>query len=109
MLDKPEAHRKVKARNARQHAAARKACQDAVWKRAGSCCEICGVFLLRPREAYCAANVGHVHEITYRSRGGSDTDPRNCILLCPQDHEAVHARRFTEALLRLKPPAEDVL
>ena len=96
-ISKPEPRKRVKARTQRQHAAARKACQDVVWERARHCCEICGRWLKKPRETDSVLDVGHVHEIVYRSQGGSDTDPLNCMLLCPEDHERIHLRRFTDA------------
>ena len=95
-VPKPTAWKRVKASAARRHAAERKACQDVVWKRAGSCCEICGRWLKRPRETDSVMDVGHVHERIYRSRGGSDTDPDNCVLLCGGPggcHERVHAKK----------------
>ena len=90
-ISKPEPRKKVKARTARQHAAARKACVDAVWKRAESACEKCGCYVRRPTMTDCFAYWRHVHEVVYRSRGGSDTDPENCKLLCATCHQKVHA------------------
>jgi len=90
-VPKSESRKRQKARTARQHAAARKACVDAVWKRDRSACQICGRWVKRPRETDSPFLVGHVHEIVYRSRGGSDTDSENCQLLCTACHQKVHA------------------
>lgn len=52
---------------------------------------------LRCRMPWCRTYVGHdghVHEIVYRSRGGSPLDVDNCILLCPICHAAEHAHRI---------------
>lgn len=35
------------------------------------------------------------HEIVFRSRGGDPTDPKNCLMLCPQCHRNIHLRRKT--------------
>jgi len=93
---RPEPLKRVKARTLRQHAAARKACVDAVWRRENSRCWNCRREVMRPRETDNSFNVGHVHEIVYRSLGGSDTYPSNAVLLCPVCHRKVH-----EKLVRL--------
>jgi len=85
-IPKPEPLRTVKARTARQHAAARKACVDAVWKRADHSCEMCMAWVWRPRETESILDVGHVDEIIPRSLGGSDTDLENLRLVCHQCH-----------------------
>jgi len=85
-ISKPEPRKKVKARTARQHAAARKACEDVVWKRADDNCELCGLWVRRPRESDYHPSWGHVDEIIPRGLGGDDTDPDNCRLLCHQCH-----------------------
>jgi hypothetical protein len=94
MIPKPEPRRKVKARTARQQAAARAACVVAVWKRTDHCCEFCGRWVKRPREATSALEIGHVHELVPRSLGGDPTDPNGCVLVCAFCHEAIHAKRL---------------
>ena len=85
-VPKPEPLKRVKARTLRQHAAARKACVDAVWTRADHCCEVCRRWVKRPRETDDVLQVGHVDEILPRSLGGSDTDVENCRLTCYRCH-----------------------
>jgi hypothetical protein len=85
-ISKPEPHKRVKARNARQHAAARKIAVDFTWKRAEGCCEICGRWVERPQNTMDPFGVGHVDEIVPRSLGGSDTDTDNLRLLCHYHH-----------------------
>ncbi len=51
----------------------------------------------RCRMEWCRKYVGflgHVHEIVYRSRGGSPLDTSNCILLCAMCHAEEHAHRI---------------
>lgn len=63
----------------RKLAPARKRCREAVIERAQGRCEVCG-------------RVGfEVHEKLTRARGGSITDPSNCMLLCGECHAATHA------------------
>lgn len=92
---KPEPRAKVKARRVRNDAKARKACVDAVWRRAGgdafdgvwARCEgleqPCGNPLMKGAEFALA---GHVDEIVSRAQGGDPTDPANCRLLCRWCH-----------------------
>ena len=85
-----------RARERRQAAKARKACVDAVWKRAGSGdygrCEGCGRLVART-SAY-AHMLGHVHEVIFRSRGGNPHDPDGCKLYCYFCHGHAHGLRF---------------
>lgn len=74
-----------------QDAMARKACVDAVWMRADSRCEACGRIVFRA--SLVPDNVGHVHEETFRSRGGDPHDPANCVLLDAQCHQQAHGLR----------------
>lgn len=37
---------------------------------------------------------GHVHEIVFRSRGGSPVELANCVLLCARCHARVHAHEI---------------
>ena len=85
-ISKPESRKRVKARTARQHAAARKACVDAVWKRDDSTCQLCGSFVRRPTVTDFPPEWGHVDEIIPRSLGGSDTDLENLRLVCHLCH-----------------------
>ncbi len=94
-ISKPEPLKRQKARTQRQHWTARVACVTEVWKRADHCCEQCGRWVVKPAALPPPSEMGHVHEIVYRSRGGSDTDPKNCLLLCAACHAKVHAKRVT--------------
>ncbi len=85
-LQKPEHRAKVKARTVRQFAKLRKACVDAVWKRAEHQCEYCGYWVWKPSETDQAFRVGHVHELIPRSQGGDPTNPDECKLACPPCH-----------------------
>ena len=85
--------RQDKARNDRQKAVSRQACVDAVWARADSQCEVCRCYVVRPGVASFVMGVGHVHEVVYRSRGGSPRNPENCQLLCPYCHALAHGLR----------------
>lgn len=80
MYAKPEPRATTKRRQARARQTARHACRLTVYLRDGGRCRLCG------------ALGTDVHEIVYRSHGGSITDPDNCLLLCRDHHRAVHAR-----------------
>lgn len=80
---KPEPHATVKARRRRTHAEQRRLCRIAVWERDKGRCVVCGKGLTLAE--------AHVHEVVYRSRGGSDVEPVNCVTLCQADHAGVHA------------------
>jgi hypothetical protein len=69
----------------RATAAARKRCRVVVLARDGYRCRYCN--------AYVGAR-GHVHEIVFRSRGGSPVEPTNCVTLCAEHHEAVQRHRI---------------
>jgi len=94
-VPKPEPRKKVKARTARQHAAARKVAVDACWKRADHCCQKCGRWVERPRDTEDWFLAGQVDEIIPRSLGGSDTDIDNLRLLCYVCHMPYGAHRKT--------------
>jgi hypothetical protein len=83
-----------KASQKYQDAKARKACVQAVWKRARARyawpedseyanCEQCGDLVWRDAVLYAA---GHVHEKLARSLGGDPHDPNQCELLCYSCH-----------------------
>ena len=78
--------RQQQASQKRLDAKARKACVEAVWKRAEGRCEDCGVCVEPIAEAETAMTVGHVHEVRSRSLGGDETDPNQCLLLCFRCH-----------------------
>lgn len=48
-------------------------------------CRCCGDYV---------GDYGHVHEIRFRSRGGSPLELANCALLCAKCHAEVHAYRL---------------
>lgn len=87
---KPEPRRRVKARVREAQATKRRACVLAVWERAKWRCEKCGRFL--KQSSVWWFEIGHVHEVVPRSRGGDPTDPANCALLCPLCHKQAHER-----------------
>jgi hypothetical protein len=83
---KPEPRRVAKARKLRRLTNARAACENAVWTRARSHCERCGVFVYRPHQAPWFGLAGAVHETQLRSLGADPTDPAQCELLCFNCH-----------------------
>jgi hypothetical protein len=83
---KPEARRLAKARARRSCHAARKACREVVWARAGGRCERCRARVVQPKDAAWFGAAGHVHEIKFRSRGGDPNDPTGAVLLCWKCH-----------------------
>lgn len=93
---KPEPRHRVKSRSDRQKAKARKVCVDAVWSRANHRCEDCGRHVCKPRETDSPFDVGHVHEVIPRSRGGDPTDPTNCVLACVICHAKRHGLRVAD-------------
>jgi 5-methylcytosine-specific restriction endonuclease McrA len=85
--------RHVSARR-RQLQAKRRACCKAVRERAKCLCV-----------AGCGRRGWQVHELLPRARGGSITDPDNCVLLCAPCHRWVHENPHDAAsvgLLRSK-------
>jgi len=84
---KPEPRRKVKARAKRQHAQDRADCRRVVWERDWGRCVVC-------RRAL-TLDEAHIHEVVYRSRGGSDTDPANCVTCCYACHADVHCGKVS--------------
>lgn len=64
----------------RDNAARRKVCRITVLARDGYRCRRCS--------AYIGVR-GHVHEIKFRSRGGSPYEPANCVSLCSRCHDLV--------------------
>jgi hypothetical protein len=82
-----------KSRQSRLDAKARKACVEAVWKRAGEMhgwaeCEECKRIVTRNWQSLDldAFYAGHVHEQLARSLGGDPHDPDGCVLLCGKCH-----------------------
>lgn len=63
---------------------ARDECRRAVYERDRTCQAERRVF-----DVDCSYFL-HVHEILPRARGGSTTDPANCLLLCDAHHAWVH-------------------
>ena len=96
MFAKPEPRRRVKARTDRQKAKARKDCVSLVWARANNRCQDCGRHVCKPRETDNPFDVGHVHEVIPRSRGGDPTDPEQCILACVKCHTRRHGQRVAD-------------
>jgi 5-methylcytosine-specific restriction endonuclease McrA len=96
MFPKPESRKRVNSRSQRAYYAARKRCVDAVWSRANNRCQDCGRHVCKPRETDNPFDVGHVHEVIPRSRGGDATDPENCKLLCPVCHQKAHGLRVAD-------------
>ena len=90
MFPKPEPLARRRTRKARDYQKARKACVTAVWGRAGGQCEVCHRAVCQASETDQPLDIGHVHEIVFRSRGGSATDPKNCELRCAACHAAAH-------------------
>ena len=69
----------------RDNAARRKVCRITVLARDGYRCRFC--------TAYVGVR-GHVHEIKFRSRGGSPYEPPNCVTLCADDHALAQTHRL---------------
>ena len=67
----------------RAELAARRECREVVLERDGGC--------VAARHGVAGACRGalEVHEIVTRARGGSITDPSNCVALCGEHHEWV--------------------
>lgn len=86
-------HKRAKAKKRRQFKQARKTCRAARYAKDGECCVKCGRWLvLNPSEARHEFQIAHVHEVKFRSRGGSATDLNNTTLLCYRCHEKAHGR-----------------
>lgn len=85
-IPKPEPRKATKRRETARQRVERQATRLAVLQRDGYRCRAC-------REAV-SIDGAHVHELLYRSRGGSALDPTNCVSLCPRCHELVHAHRL---------------
>lgn len=85
LLPKPEPLARVKARAAREWAAARKRCREVVYARDFMRCQRCRRQVSIDVPTW-ADNFAHVNEIVPKSRGGSATDPANCELLCRGCH-----------------------
>lgn len=61
----------------------RQRCIEAVWERAGGRCEALAVL------PHVCRGPMDTHEVVSRARGGSTTDPDNCLLLCRRIHDYV--------------------
>lgn len=80
-----------------------------VIQRAGSCCERCGRWVSDDMPDWSIRRA-HVNEIVPRSRGGSETDPANCELLCPSCHMPDGQHAPTKARMqKLQRPREEGL
>jgi hypothetical protein len=90
---KPEPQKRSRDRAARIRQAARKRCIEQVWARAGKRCETCGLVVCKAWETDNPWDVGHVHEVRFRSLGGDETDPNNTMLLCQKCHAEAHRLR----------------
>jgi len=97
-IPKPEPRRVQKARERREAAAARAACLEVVWTRAGGRCEVCGRAVKRATDPTLGSvfEVGHGHEIVSRARGGRPDDPANVRLCCILCHQRAHGLRVAE-------------
>ena len=84
MHPKPDPHQFAQARRRAAHRKARAQCRMSVWARDHGRCVVCHEAL--------GLDEAHIHEVRYRSLGGSDTDPANCVVLCRCCHEAVHRK-----------------
>lgn len=90
---KPTPRRLVKARKKRQFAKDRKSCRAARYAKDGGCCQRCGRHLvLNPTDARHEFEIANIHEIRFRSRGGSATDVSNTQTLCAFHHAEAHGR-----------------
>lgn len=103
---KPEPRARVKARQDRRQQLARRACVDAVWRRASihsdaswALCEWCNQTVFRVWATDRPLQVGHVHELTPRSVGGDPTDPTGCVLLCVSCHAKAHKQKVRKEWL----------
>ena len=79
-LRKPKPHVIERRERHQQRAAAQRAVRAAVWRRDGGRCRACQ----RRRGR-------HLHHVQYRSHGGPWTTA-NCVVLCRECHQDVHAR-----------------
>lgn len=92
---KPEkgSHKRAKNRKRRQFRNARKTCRAARYAKDGECCVQCGRWLvLNPSEARHEFEIANIHEVKFRSRGGSAIDVNNTTMLCYRCHEKAHGR-----------------
>ena len=87
---KPTPRKVEKARTKRAHAVSRAVCRALVYQRAGGRCESCGARLVLKTSEASIYTLAHIHEKQYRSRGGDDTDPDNCLCLCMKCHREAH-------------------
>ena len=87
-IAKPEPHKRVKARQRRQFAKARKTCRAVRYARDGGCCVRCGKWLhLNPSdEGADWFNVANINETRPRSLGGDPLNPDEQTTLCAGCH-----------------------
>ena len=90
---KPESRATIKARKKLAYQRARNVCWGEVYLRARGLCEDCGRPVKHKHDPEATPfNVGNVHEVVFRSRGGDATDPDGCRLLCLLCHSKAHGR-----------------
>jgi hypothetical protein len=65
---------------------ARQRCRETVMEREQYRCRICHAYL---------GEVGHTHEVVFRSLGGDPMDAAGAIYVCAEDHTALHAHTKT--------------
>lgn len=86
MIPKPEPRARGKARASRQKSMARAVLRLTVLRRDQYRCRVCG--------GHVTVGSGHVHELVFRSQGGSPHQAPNCVTLCPLCHGKVHDRKL---------------
>lgn len=89
---KPEPWKRVKARRKRQRAKARKTCRAARFAKDGGCCVKCGRPLVLTMAEGDWWNVANIHEVKFRSRGGSAIEVENTMTTCAWCHAKEHGR-----------------
>jgi len=88
--EKRQQRQAVKKRLERQAREARAAFVLLVWARDRGACRVCGVLVTKASQGGDPRLHGHVHEIQYRSAGGSALDLKNTALVCGLDHDREH-------------------